>query len=154
MKKKIYCFGFRFEKVLFLRMRHWCTQESVSLNRLVMRAFSFTAKLHDQKKIIFDTASGFLGRVDRRDKIETLLQHTTDQREAVRNFAFAYRISMAEVLRISMEVYLDHLEGNDVKLDDIKHIYRSDQAIKTVTIVILFPVYPVKYPIDYHYTPQ
>jgi len=61
-----------------------------------MKALSFTANLHNKRKILFDRGSGFSARNNKKDKVEALFVHTARQGEMARNFAFAYRKSIQE----------------------------------------------------------
>jgi len=151
MEKQAHYFGFRFENALEKRLIRYCGIRNSSLSRFAARAFRFTAAQHNRRKILFTTASGFKSRTRKEDKTETVLIQTGAQREMVRNFAFVYRISMAEVLRIALEVYLDHLETAGGKLDAIKHVYRLQQDIKVMTLIILYPAFPAKPPLDFHF---
>ena len=152
MKEKIYYFGFRFEKKLNNRIENFCSKNEISLKQLVSIALQYTMKNHNMKRIIFDQSSYFKGRIDKRDKIETHFTQSETQRECARSFAFAYRLSMAEVFRISLEAYLDYIDTNKGRFGEIKHIYRSEKSIKTLTVIILYPAFSEKFPIDYHYS--
>lgn len=150
MKKQIFYFGFRYDETLEHKINRYCRLKRLSLNKLAARAFRNLTALHDRKKVLFDWRSRFLARIDRHEKTEVTLVHSREQRELLRNFAFAYRVSMAEVLRIALEIYLAEALG---KSDKVKHVYEHDKPIKTSTLILLFPAYPCKEPIDTHYEP-
>ena len=150
MKKQIFYFGFRYDKTLESKIDFFCREKKINLNKLAAKAFRYLAGLHDRKKVVFNQKSRFLARINRQEKIEVTLVNSREQRELLRNFAIAYRVSMAEVLRIALEIFLDKAFS---KSDVVKHVYRQEKPIKMSTLILLFPVYPCKEPIDTHYSP-
>ena len=151
MEKERYYFGFRYDYKLADRIERYCAVTGMSLNRLVEKAFGFAIGLHDKRKLLFDTYSGFSIRPLFEGKVTAMLILDAEMREMVRNFAVCYRRSMAEGLRVSLEVYLDSLDKRSGKIDVVKHYYRQAQAVITQTLFTLFPVYPLKIPWNSHY---
>lgn len=145
-------FEFRYDCALGKRIRSYCGKRQVPLQLLAARAFRFTSKTHNVRQIIFDCASGFRRRRNKIDKETVVFTHSAHQREAVRNFAFSYRISMAEVYRISIEMYLDAQEVRSGETDTIKHYCTVKQSILIQVTIPLFPAYPYKKPVEYYYT--
>ena len=148
MEKERYYFGFRFDFELGERIDRYCFMTGETLNQLVEKAFCFTARLHDRRNILFDTYSGFCSRPLFEGKVTAMLILKAEIREMVRNFAVCYRRSMAEILRVSLEVYLDMLVNGAGKIDDVKHYYRQPRAVITQT---LFTLFPQKFPLNSHY---
>lgn len=130
--------------------RRILNQSGRTLNRMVEDALRFVSKLHDLGKIPFRWMSGFLLRDVREDIVETMLILEADVHEMVRNYAFAYRISMAEVLRVALEVYLDHLESEDGKLDDTLHYYDPPVSVISTVLARLIPAFHNGIPPDHY----
>ena len=84
--------------------------------------------------------------------VTVIFSQSAIQREAVRNFAFAYRISMAEVFRVSIEMFLDYQNTDKSKLSVVKHYYIRKMPVLIQVKIVLDPVIPYKKPIDYHFT--
>ena len=147
MKENMSLFGFRVEKGLWDRLKVYCQGSGLSLNELVDHAFRFTAGLHDRRKTVFNrSASGFRWRADKADKVTTTLELDPELRESVRNFAVVYLCSMAEVLRKSLELYLDFLDTKGGREGEIRHFYRKPQEIIMASIIGLFPAFAPKLP--------
>lgn len=146
MERQRFYFGFRYDYNLAKRITRHCSLAGLSLNRFVEKAFSFAAHLHDERKIVFKAYSGFCSRPLSEEKVTTMLILKVEMREMVRNFAICYRRSMAEILRVSIEVYLDSLDLKLGKIDSVKHYYGQPQAVITQTLFTLFPAIPVKIP--------
>ena len=134
MKKERYYFGFRFENEMKDRILLQMKKQIVRYNQFVENAFLFATKLHDQGKLPFLWKSSFIIRPNRTNKFDTMLILKNDIHEMVRNYAFSYRTSMAEILRVSLEVYLDFLESEDGKIDNSIHYY--DQPVPVIQSVL------------------
>ena len=154
MKEKLFYFGYRTEKKLYKRIKAYLFRQKISLSAFAIEAFDYASQTHNKRKINFSSASVFKGRIKKNDKIETHFTQTEKQREAVRSFAFSYRLSMAEVFRISMEAYLDFLKFGNSKSKTIKHVYRTQVTINEMTLAIIYPAFHVIYPIDFHLKPD
>jgi len=148
IEKKRYYFGFRFEQAIAERINRHCKGAGISLNRLVGKAFDFAAELHDRRKILFTRSSNFLEREDEGDKVSPMLILDAVRRNMVRNFAFAYGRSMAEIIRVALEVYLDFLDTDGGKFGKIKHYYKLAQCTIQWTMITLSPAFPPKIPPD------
>ena len=146
-KKKRHYFGFRFESRLDKRILHQCTKDSTSLNRLVREAVLFTGKLHDKRKLKLSRSfSAFRSRISMKDRVTTVLILDISTREMIRNFSICYRKSMAEFIRIALELYLDWQEKGQSKMETIKHYYNKPQKIIKRSIIVIFPSFPLKNP--------
>ena len=149
ISKERYYFGFRFENTLKERIISYCKQQTVNLNTLVEIAMENICRLHDKKMIHLNkAASNFRGRFNTRDRIDTMLILKAAVREHVWNLAVCYRRSMAEIIRIALELFLDATDSKISKSDDIKHYYSKPQYIIECTIIGLYPFYPPKPPPD------
>jgi len=147
MEKERYYFGFRFENALKKRIKQYCEHRSLSLNTLVNHAFKSTAKLHDKQRILLNrSSSGFAVRINLRDRVDAMLILEAPTREMVRNFAVCYRKSMAEIIRIALELFLDFQDKHSGKIDDIKHYYNKPQYVISCTVIGLYPAFPPKIP--------
>ena len=142
MLKEKYYFEFRFEEALKKRVLFHCQNQGMSLNRLMEAAFRFTAALHDGGKVPFAWKSRFLIRPDKNDRFSPMLILEKDVHEMVRNYAFAYRRSMAEILRVALELYLDHLESPNGKLDNTLHYYNNPVPVIKEVSAYLIPGFP------------
>lgn len=148
MDRKRFDFGFRYEEQLEERVVQFCKIRRISLNTLVERAFNFTSSEHDKGKIFVNLSSGFIFRPSCEDKVEKVLKIEALFRERVRNFAFSYRLSMAEVLRIALEVYLDYHDTQGGKLGKVKHYYSRVKSFIKGTIFFISPAFsgsPIPY---------
>ena len=154
MIKERYYFEIRFEKELGKKIKEFCTENKISLSQLAEEAFRFTARLHDAGKVPFVRRSAFYGRKDKDNIFSPMIILKADVHEMVRNFAFAYRQSMAETLRISLEMFLEAAESDFSKLEDNIHYYNAPTlTIKQVT-AFLIPAFPPGIPPQnyIHYT--
>ena len=148
MEKERFYFGFRFENRMKERVLAQMKKRIVRLNQFVEEAFRFTTTLHDRGKLPFAWKSFFITRPDRADRFDTMLILKPDVHEMVRNYAFAYRRSMAEVLRVALEVYLDFLESEDGKLDNTIHYYDKPIPVIRRAVAQLIPSFPPGIPPD------
>lgn len=146
MEKQQHCFGFRFESDLMKRVLKCRNSASLSMNSFVKKAFCFAMRQHDRRRVVFDGVSGFISRASRKDKVTTMLVLEGGLRESVRNFSIAYRKSMAEVIRIALELYLDYLDTDAGKNGAIKHYYNTPQPIIECSIIGLYPAFPPMHP--------
>ena len=146
MEKDEYGFGFRFERALGERIVRYCKKETVSLNDLVECAVCFAGHLHDKRKIIFDRASGFSERLESADKLSTVLIVKADIREIVLNFAVVYRKSMAEIIRVALEVFLDFQDTGKRRAGEIRHYYNKPQMCIQCSVISLYPIFPPQKP--------
>lgn len=149
MEKERYDFGFRYDLALGERIDTFCESTGSSLNRLMGKALEFALRLHDRRKVRFTPGSGFLMRLRHEERIERMLILSAWQRMKLRDFSYAYRISMAEVLRISLEMYLDYLDRQRGKTVVVKHHYESAIRIIEQFTVVLFPVFDRKPPLRF-----
>lgn len=152
MLKEKYYFEFRFEEELKQRAILHCRKLEISLNRLVEAALRFTTELHDKGKILFIWRSQFLARQHKEDQFSPMLILDKDMHEMVRNYAFAYRKSMAEILRISMELYFHYLESDSSKLDNALHYYNDPVPVIKQVIIHLIPGFPPGIPPEHYNT--
>ena len=142
MKKERYYFEIRFENGLKDKIGEICKNQFLSLSELVDRAFRFLAIHHNSGNIPFKSRSVFFSRLNKKDKFTSMIILKNDLHETVRNFAFAYRRSMAEVLRVSLEVYLEFLEKGESKIDKTIHYYKQPTSIIQYVIARLIPTFP------------
>lgn len=127
------------------RAQKHCNSNATAFNALIKTAIEYLCLLHDKKKVLINkSASAFNDRQDLRDKVNTMLILKAAIREQVWNFAVCYRKSMAEIIRIALELYLDSLDPKKRKSDNIKHYYSRPQEIIECTIIGLYPIYPPK----------
>ena len=148
IEKKRYYFGFRYDPTLGSRIVSHCNAAGETLNRLVSRALLFTFQQHNRRKILFSSASGFLTRPVYERRTDAILILSSRQREIVRDFAYAYRRSMAEIIRIALEVYLDYLDRMNGKSEVKKHYYETGVVIIEQLVVCLFPIFAPRIPPD------
>ena len=141
MEKQRFYFGFRFENGMKKRLLEQMFQQRMRLNRFVEDALRFAARLHDKGQLPFAWKSVFITRPDRRNRFDTMLILNHDVHEMVRNLAFAYRRSMAEVLRVALEVYLDFLESPNGKLDNLLHYYSKPMSVINTVTARLIPAF-------------
>jgi len=134
-------FGFRYEKILESRIVDYLQRRKVTLNTFVLDAFQFACVRYSKKRLLFRNWSGFVMRSCRKDKIDAMLCFEAEIRERLRNLAIAYRKSMAEILRVSLEVYLDYLDGNAGKIDIEKHYYSFPQDIIGCVVIGVNPFF-------------
>ena len=142
MLKEKYYFEFRFEEELKTRIIRHCRDQTLTLSRMVEKAFRFTAALHDKGKVPFAWKSQFITRQEKEDRYSPMLLLNKDLHEMVRNYAFAYRSSMAEILRVSLELYFDYLESEDEKLDNTLHYYNEPVPVIKTVLAQLIPGFP------------
>lgn len=141
MQKQRLYFGFRFENGMKKRIKWQLERRGGGLNSFVEDALRFIANLHDRGKLRFLWLSNFLTRTDKEDRFETMLILQPDVHEMVRNYAFSYRRSMAEVLRVALEVYLEYLESSDGKLVDTMHYYDKPVPVINTATARLIPAF-------------
>ena len=145
ISKARYYFGFRLESGLDEQAQLYCNNISISFNELIENAIVNLCHLHDQRKVLLNkSTSVFHSRQNLKDRVDTMLILKAAIREQVWSFAVCYRKSMAEIIRIALELYLDSLDSDKIKLDNIKHNYRHPQLIIECTIIGLYPIYPPK----------
>lgn len=132
------------------RLEAFCLRKKISLNTMVHRMLIRLGRLHDQGRMCLLDKSRFRKRIDKKDKETTCLTLQVNTREMVKNLAFTYRISMAEVIRLGLEAYMD-LEDLQKGIPVLPlHIYRLPEILPKATIALLFPALPpnrIPYPI-------
>lgn len=146
MEKGKYGFGFRCERLLWYRIMQHCAEQSQSVNRFVQEAVCFAGRLHDRRHFFIKRTSGFIGRNVLADRINTLLILKSWTRIIVRNFAIVYQRSMAEVIRMMLELYLDWRDKENGKIRQIRHYYSKPQMCIQCSIIGLYPIFPPELP--------
>ena len=142
MEKERLYFEIRFENALKERAKEICKKEKISLSTLIDRAFRFVAPLYRKGHIPFRSRSVFFLRLDKEDKFTTMIVLQNDLHESVRNFAFAHRISMAEVLRIALEVFLKFLNDGMPGIKEQTHYYKLGIPVIKQVVSHLIPTLP------------
>lgn len=142
MRKERYYFELRLENSLNKMAKMICKKEEISLSSLVDRAFRFIAPLYRKGNIPFKSRSKFFLRLNKENKFTRMIILQNDMHETVRNFAFAHRMSMAEVLRIALEVYLNFLVDGMPGIEEQIHYYNPAIPVIEHIITRLIPSLP------------